>query len=595
MRAREQRVEQGATLAEQLAAGVNGGAKAEEIRELPSVTLQPAPWNARKTYDAAGIAELADSIREHGILQAIVVRVLADGAAEIVCGHRRYKAAVHAGLHVVPCVIRRLTDEQAREAGLVENIQRENLSLLDEVDGLAELMRAPGATIDTVAAKVGKGKTYVGRRLKLVDAIEPVREALRAGAIEAGHAMELCRLSPVQQARHLGGLRVGYEAPEKGGSIVEAQLNKVSPKIEWGQTAASVAELKAEIAHGELRVLGSAPFPLDAALAPMPCTECPKRSSNAGLLFEDLGQDTCTDRACFDRKVQAWIAQELKAAREEKRVLLKLSHGSTVGEGVLIDWDVKVLEVNSCGHADEAIWLNGENAGKRTWVCQGKGCRTHGRDSGQQTAGSRQQKSPAEKEKRSKLLAQVNAERAYRKALFEAVAQKKLSPKDLRIGQLVALVEYAIGRANGQYEEKTAEALGWPEHTLRYDGKAKLRAELTKLNQVELIRAALLASEANELGVSEYDVNRKPEGLERLAKLFGIDAKAVRASVQRPASGVQGKPTHSKIAKAVKEHVLNGAAKRKPLVFSKEARKRIAAAQKKRWSALRKAQKGGAK
>lgn len=186
------------------------------IKDIPLSRLRVAPWNARKTYNEGSLLELTDSVKQRGVQVPLIVRPIdADQGGdiyEIVAGERRSRAAAAALLPFAPCIVRMLTDGEAREVGMTDNLQRENLPPLDEARGFAEMMQLPGATIESVATKVGKEPSYVGRRLRLLDAIEPVQAALAAGAIEVGHALELARLDPKQQARLVNWLRVAEQA-----------------------------------------------------------------------------------------------------------------------------------------------------------------------------------------------------------------------------------------------------------------------------------------------------------------------------------------------------------------------------------------------
>ena len=547
-------------------------AGAEVIETLEIAKLRPASWNARRTFGGDSQAELAASIRENGVQVPVLVRprrLDQCGSFEIVAGHRRVLAAQAAGLLSVPCIVREMDDDKARQAGLVDNIQRENLPPIEEAEGLGELMKRPGATIDQVAVQVGKGKTYVGQRLQLLKATAPVKEALRAQAIELGHAFELARLTSIQQVRFLDELNCGYKAPKKGGSIVEAAIEKSADKIKWNHAPSSVATLRHEIERTQLRVLSEAPFALDAPLAPMPCTDCPKRSVNAGLLFADLATDTCTDRSCFDRKVQAFISGELEAARKEKRTLLQYSEHWTGEKGVVVGYNVTEVKSNACGHADEAIHVNGDEAGKKILICQGGSCKTHGHHA--QSSGSR---SSSPDPDRKKKLAKLNAEKKYRAALFAAVAAAPV-PAACEQALNLEVCIYALGRSPGQYNKKAAEALGWPEKVFSWDGSKVMQETLSKLKPAERLRGALVAAHSGELGVNEYASVSKPDDLEKLAVLLGLDVKKIRAGVD---------------AKAAVKPWKDEEDARKP-VLGADAKKRIAAAQKKRWAKIVKSTK----
>jgi ParB family chromosome partitioning protein len=162
-------------------------------RTLPIEALEPSPFQARTTPDPAALAELAASIQEHGILQPILVRPKpgAAGRYQILGGERRWRAAQQARLHEVPVVIRDLDDRTAMAAGLVENLQREDLNALEEAEGYARLMSEFGLKQESLGQAVGKSRSHVANTLRLLNLPPRVRELLRSGALTAGHARAL--------------------------------------------------------------------------------------------------------------------------------------------------------------------------------------------------------------------------------------------------------------------------------------------------------------------------------------------------------------------------------------------------------------------
>ncbi|WP_255569038.1 ParB/RepB/Spo0J family partition protein [Neoroseomonas alba] len=162
-------------------------------RTLPIEALEPSPFQARATPDPAALAELAASIEEHGILQPILVRPKpgTPGHFQILGGERRWRAAQQAKLHDVPVVIRDLDDRAAMAAGLVENLQREDLNALEEAEGYARLLSEFGLKQEGLGQAVGKSRSHVANTLRLLNLPPRVREMLRGGALSAGHARAL--------------------------------------------------------------------------------------------------------------------------------------------------------------------------------------------------------------------------------------------------------------------------------------------------------------------------------------------------------------------------------------------------------------------
>jgi ParB family chromosome partitioning protein len=164
------------------------------LRHLPVANIEPGPFQPRDAMDEAALNELAASIREHGVLQPILVRPMkgAKGSRyQIIGGERRWRAAQAAGLHEVPALVRELTDREAMAAGLVENLQRQDLNPLEEAEGYHRLTDQFGLTQEALARAVGKSRPHVANTLRLLNLPERVRELLRAGALTAGHARPL--------------------------------------------------------------------------------------------------------------------------------------------------------------------------------------------------------------------------------------------------------------------------------------------------------------------------------------------------------------------------------------------------------------------
>ncbi len=162
-------------------------------RTLPIEALEPSPFQARATPDPAALAELAASIQEHGILQPILVRPTPKkpGHYQILGGERRWRAAQQAKLHDVPVVIRELDDRAAMAAGLVENLQREDLNAVEEAEGYARLLGEFDLNQEALGRAVGKSRSHVANTLRLLNLPGRVRDMLRAGTLSAGHARAL--------------------------------------------------------------------------------------------------------------------------------------------------------------------------------------------------------------------------------------------------------------------------------------------------------------------------------------------------------------------------------------------------------------------
>ena len=158
------------------------------IETLPLWEIEPDPGQPRKTFDDETLAELSASIAEHGLLQPIAVRPKPSGGYLIVAGERRWRASRMAGLTEVPVIVKDVTDEQAMELALVENLQREDLDPVEEAAGIRELMTRCDLTQEQAARKLGKSRSALANSLRLLSLPETVLELLKSGFITIGHA-----------------------------------------------------------------------------------------------------------------------------------------------------------------------------------------------------------------------------------------------------------------------------------------------------------------------------------------------------------------------------------------------------------------------
>lgn len=158
---------------------------------LPLDEIEPNRGQPRRSFDEAALAELADSIREHGVLQPLLVRPMTDGGYRLVAGERRYRAARMAGLTEVPVTVREMTDEQESVFALIENLQREDLNAIEEAEGLRRLIETFGLTQEQAAARIGKSRSAVTNSLRLLRLPQDIIERVQAGDISMGHARAL--------------------------------------------------------------------------------------------------------------------------------------------------------------------------------------------------------------------------------------------------------------------------------------------------------------------------------------------------------------------------------------------------------------------
>lgn len=153
--------------------------------------ITPNKEQPRKTFDETALEELADSIRQHGVLQPLLVRPLTSGGYQLVAGERRWRASRLAELKEVPVIIKELSDTEAMEIAIIENLQREDLNPIEEAEGLQALIDKCGYTQEQAATSVGKSRPAITNALRLLKLPEEVREMAKDGTISAGHARAL--------------------------------------------------------------------------------------------------------------------------------------------------------------------------------------------------------------------------------------------------------------------------------------------------------------------------------------------------------------------------------------------------------------------
>ena len=199
-----------------------GGAVTIRLSEIEPNRNQP-----RKEFDEAALSELADSIAEHGLLQPILVRPLPDGGYQIVAGERRWRASRMAGLSEIPAVIRELSERDAAQLALVENLQREDLNPLEEAEGYGVLIETYGLTQEEAAKSVGKSRPAVTNALRLLSLPDRVKALLREGTLSAGHARALLALEDPQRIE-----KAALLIAEKGLSVRAAERLAQEAKAE---------------------------------------------------------------------------------------------------------------------------------------------------------------------------------------------------------------------------------------------------------------------------------------------------------------------------------------------------------------------------
>lgn len=211
-----------------------------EINRLPLTALQAGKYQPRQKMEAGALQELAESIREQGVMQPLLVRLVAPGKYEIIAGERRFRAATLAGLKEVPVLVSGANDQAAAAMALVENMQREDLNPLEESQGLARLIEEFGFTHEQAAKAVGKSRSAVSNLLRLNQLAKPVQAMLLAGDIDMGHARALLPLPGASQ------VALAQRIAAQGLSVREAERMATALALAGGQIGDKKAKAKAE-------------------------------------------------------------------------------------------------------------------------------------------------------------------------------------------------------------------------------------------------------------------------------------------------------------------------------------------------------------
>ena len=283
--------------------------------KLRSYTVPPeeiaiSGRNGRSRMDEAALEQLMESISACGIINALIVRPSGstDHPYELVCGHRRLEAARRLGLERVKIEVQELTDGEAHQTQLVENLQREDLTPLDEAGAIERLLQQ--LSLPEAAARLGKSRSYLAGRLSLTRLPQDARLALAAGTLSLSVALRIARI-PDDALRERVAQRV-----QQGRPIWSAGVTTYTP--------VTLEEALDHFREAQLELVRATFDPGDPELLPGlgSCTDCPKRSGNALDLFGDLGDDACTDPPCFLQKRTAGWSRRAEEAKAKGYIVL---------------------------------------------------------------------------------------------------------------------------------------------------------------------------------------------------------------------------------------------------------------------------------
>jgi ParB family transcriptional regulator, chromosome partitioning protein len=436
-----------------------------EFQFVATDQIHESTTNPRLTFEQSKLEELAESIRQHGVIQPITVRPAVQGF-EIVAGARRFRAAQIAELFSIPARIVELDDAGAMEWQLVENSQRVDVHPYEEAQGFQRLLEMPGYDVPALVAKSGKSASHIYSRLSLLQLIPEVAKAFVEERITASHANLIARLPQEHQATAF------EQCWRKDWQDSEPHLLPAKQLTAWIETNLYLA-------------LAEAPFDREDATLNSDagaCVTCTKRSGYNTSLFADVQGDQCLDGACYQSKVAAHIDHALAENPQLVQIETAWRPLKEQRPGALPKNAYRVLEVPDnpdaeppCPNAKTALIVFGRGAGKTVTVCIDDDCPVHdpttaARIAREQVANPAPAVEPASDEeteeeaqarqaeyveRRKKYEAEQERLTAERKAAFErqqeeyeAEAKRREEQHKARLGTLERIVEQAPAAFN---------------------------------------------------------------------------------------------------------------------------------------------------
>ena len=225
----------------------------EGVSTLPIEKVRPNQDQPRKQFDSQALADLTESVRLHGVLQPINVRLMASGYYQIISGERRWRAAREAGLEEIPVIVLEADDRRAMELGLIENLQREDLNPMEEARGFQTLMQEYGMTQEEVARQVGKSRPAVANAVRLLALPQELAQYVEADILSAGHARALLGLTDPEEMKAVADKVAQRQLSVRQTEELVRQMQKLAGQSEKKQTPDAAPEVDyAAVAAREL-------------------------------------------------------------------------------------------------------------------------------------------------------------------------------------------------------------------------------------------------------------------------------------------------------------------------------------------------------
>lgn len=306
------------------------------VKNIVSVALadiQPSNYNPRKNFDEKSLVELADSIRQQGVLQAIGVRPIAENRFEIVFGERRYRASQIAGLEEIPAVILDISDETAEEMAVTENLQRKDVTPIEEANAYQKLIESGRHDVQSLAVQFGKNESYIRTRLKFVSLIPEIAQLLEQDELTISVATEICRYG--EDIQH---------------DIYEKHLKEGVLYNSWrGMKASEVAKNIERSYTTDLKR-----YFFDKTV----CLSCPHNTNNMMLFCEEGSCGNCANRKCLEEMNASYLAEKAVQLMEQRpfALLCRDFYGcneKVVEQLVASGFEVEKLSVRPADYPEE--------------------------------------------------------------------------------------------------------------------------------------------------------------------------------------------------------------------------------------------------
>lgn len=424
----------------------------EGYQQIELGRIVDSKTNPRREFNDENMRELVESVRQKGILNPVIVRETNDlGVYELVAGKRRLVAAGKAGLKTIAASVRSLTDSEAREVQIIENLQREDVHPMDEARAYKGLISTV-KDIAAVAAKVGKSAAYVKARLSLVQLGKDAEKSYRLGILNDGHAVEVARLSPAgDQQKAVAWVKNRYAPP-------------------------SVKDLKEWIDREFFTHLVRQPWLTDKSAAAVvgECRECPK---NVDTLFGPAKAGACVSVKCWKRKMDAYLSWRLKQSPKSALIVLDWSND----KGVLAIGSYRQVGKKKCEYAATGIVASGPKVGTAVAICVETKCKVHNRGGyGRKVALTPAEKAREQKAQEDARKRKAAAEARERRVFEYAVARVSFPPSDATLGVMLECVMYHADLS--EIAERRAFP-GWEK-----DSEKAVRDGFAKLGKTEKFR-----------------------------------------------------------------------------------------------------------